>query len=813
MINMDWKIKKLPWLSSIQAKLVIALLLLAFIPLSIGGTYGVFYSLRSLEDATLQHLEYEVLSKAKDIEKFLQIVHKDVLYLSQSRGLKELVDSGESRGSPNFNNFLDHMGKELMAFSRSRPYYYQIRYIDERGNEVVRVDSDGRSSSIVPKKSLQFKGDRYYFIEAMKYEKGLSYVSPMDLNVEWGKIEVPQRPVVRIATPVLDNRGNKRGIIIINIFGTYFIEQLKTMNIGRGGVTSLVNREGFYLSRLSSGWGGPFILSPPDGIDGLEGLGRDYSAEIATKILSGKAEAIRDKSRIISFAPILTGDSRTRDYWIIVQEYPKALIFAHLSRLQIVYILLGIVSILASIGVGIWLARRLTRPILELCRGAEYIASGDFEHKLDIRTGDEIQGLSERFNYMAERLKEARESILRWNEELKKEVKKRTLELELSRNDLMIERNKLESILMCAREGIIVADEEDRIIMVNPASEAILGMKKPDILERSIFSCHKDLDHVMTEMKNQKQSPSITTTNIGKNIIAITLSSIIMGDNRIGSMLVMRDITERERLIEIQRQMQKQLHQADKMASVGELSVGIAHEIGNPLGAIKTVIQAMEDVCPLRGQHRKYMNRIIKEVDRLTAFIRTFSAFAHPPNQQSLTCQIGRVMEDVLFLIQKEAIQHGVTIEKVIEEGIRDVRIDPQQMQQVFINLLVNAIQAMPGGGSIKIVAGYDHEDGRRELVKITVSDTGCGIQEEHLDQIYNPFFTTKPTGTGLGLSIVHRIISDNDGRITVSSIVGRGTTFTIFLPQSQPLPSVEVSLFEGGEVDTIHGRDYEGRK
>lgn len=804
MINMDWKRKKLSGILTgiftIRGKLIIALILLAFVPLSIGGTYGVYYSLSSLEDTTLQHLEYEVLSKARDIEKFLLTVHKDVLYLSQSRGVEELFDSGESRGSPGFNYFLDQLGKEFIAFSRSRPYYFQLRYIDEKGYEVARVDSDSRSSVIIPQAGLQFKGDRYYFKEAFRYEKGLCYVSPMDLNMEWGKIEVPPKPVVRVATPVFDSSGKKRGIIIINIFGDYFIEQVETMNIAGRGITSLVNREGIYMSRLSSEQGGvtPLVLNS------MEGLNRNFSAEISANILSGKAGTIRDKSRIISFAPISTGDLHSKDYWIIVQEYPKTLIFIHVSRLQVVYILLGIVSLLASIGVGIWFARRLTRPILELCEGAEYIASGDFEHRLDIRTGDEIQGLSERFNNMAERLKDARERITGWNEELKEEVKKRTLDLELSHKELMTERNKLESILMCAREGIIVADEQDRIVMVNPASEVILGMQKPDILGKGISSCHKNLEQVMADMKNQKKPFSIAMTKFGENSVAVTLSPIIMGDKRIGSVMIMRDITERERLIEIQRQMETQLHQADKMASVGELSVGIAHEIGNPLAAIKTVIQAMEEVCPLKGRQRKYLARIIKEVDRLTNFIRTFSSFAHPSTQKSLTCQIDRVLKDVLFLIQKEAIQHGITIEQVIEDGMQNVKIDPQQMQQVFINLLLNAIQSMPEGGGIKIGLGYDHGEGCIELVKITISDTGCGIPEECLENIFNPFFTTKPTGTGLGLSIVHRIISEHNGRIMVSSTVGKGTAFTIFLPLVQRLPAAELCLAQESKADSI---------
>ncbi|MBI5049086.1 MAG: HAMP domain-containing protein, partial [Deltaproteobacteria bacterium] len=593
---------------SIRAKLIIAFMLLVLVPLSIGGTYGVYYSIKALEDSTLHYLEYEVSSKASDIEKFLKTVHNDVIYLSQSSGIKGFVDNRKAQSLKGSEGEIITLKEEYLAFSRTRPYYYQIRYIDEVGYEVIRVDSDEKSSVLMSTEKLQFKGDRYYFTEAMKYEKGQCYVSPMDLNIEWGKVEIPHKPVVRVATPVFDSIGKKRGIVIINIFASYLIQQMQMMNIVRGGSTYLVNKDGFYLSRLNSeATDQEFILGSTDG------LGNDYSKEIVTRILSGKHGTVKDASRILSYAPIHTGDTVLKDYWILVLEYPKVAIFAAVSRLEFVYFVIGVISIVSSFTVGIWMARRLTRPILELHKGVEWIAQGDFDHRLSVRTGDEIESLSERFNNMVDALKEYREKMLKWNEELKAEVEKRTQELEFLHNE--------------------------------------------------------------------------------------------------------------------QQQMEKQLHQADKMASIGELSTGIAHEIGNPLAAIKTVIQAMEEDCPLKGQQRKYLTRILKEVDRLTAFIRTFSSFAHPSAKQPAICRVDRVLKDVLFLVRKEAIKQRITIDEVIDNDIPDVWIDPQQMQQILINLLVNAIQSMPQGGKIRIMVGYNGLSDKN-FVEVSISDTGCGIPE-----------------------------------------------------------------------------------
>ncbi|MBI5049177.1 MAG: GHKL domain-containing protein, partial [Deltaproteobacteria bacterium] len=143
------------------------------------------------------------------------------------------------------------------------------------------------------------------------------------------------------------------------------------------------------------------------------------------------------------------------------------------------------------------------------------------------------------------------------------------------------------------------------------------------------------------------------------------------------------------------------------------------------------------------------------------------------------------------FLVGKEAIKQRITIDEVIDNDIPDVWIDPQQMQQILINLLLNAIQSMPQGGKIRIMVGYNGLSDKN-FVEVSISDTGCGIPERQMDKIFNPFFTTKATGTGLGLSIVHRIINEYNGKIIVSSVVGEGTTFQIFLPLLSYLSKID---------------------
>ena len=650
--------------SGIKKKLLIALIGLAVLPFSVAGLYGVYYSVGALEDTTLRHLEYELSSKSEDIEKFLKTVHRDALFLSQTVVMRDIVDS---RDSKEFSRLRKRLEQVIFIISQTRPYYYQIRYIDANGREIVRVDSDGKTSTTIPFDKLQDKGDRYYFTEAMKYPKGSCYVSPMDLNIERGEVEFPHKPVVRIATPVFDSLGNKKGIVIINLYASYLIQQMQRMNIAKGGATFLANRDGFYLSNLNS----QTIDSRFFNLGTTADLSKDYSNDVVNKILSGKYGTIKGGRDIISYFPILTGDTISNEFWVLAIVYPKKAIFASALKLEIVYLTIGFFALCVAFITGTWMARRFTKPILDLHQGVEWIANADFEHTLNIRTGDEIEGLADHFNRMILRLKEDRETITNWNESLQEDIRKKT---------------------------------EERMTM------------------------------------------------------------------------------------------ERQLFHADKLVSLGELSAGIAHEIGNPLAAIKTVIQAMDEETPFVGEQRKYMKRILKEVDRLAAFLKTFSAFAHPSVNQSAKCKVDWVLNDVIFLVRNEAQKHNIEIGYTMHKDTPEVVMDADQLKQIFINLILNAIQAMQDGGKISVsIQNLDAEVNPLGTdlksvpssagVKISVSDTGPGIPQEIIGKIFDPFFTTKPSGTGLGLSIVHRIIKEHNGEIEVKSEIGRGTTFDVILP------------------------------
>ncbi len=234
-------------------------------------------------------------------------------------------------------------------------------------------------------------------------------------------------------------------------------------------------------------------------------------------------------------------------------------------------------------------------------------------------------------------------------------------------------------------------------------------------------------------------------------------------------------------------QQQEQMIRSDRLATVGELAAGLAHELRNPLAGIAGTLRVLSDQLPTDDLARPLLADVQAQIVRMNKTLTDLLQHARPPEPQRIAVDVNALLDQSLRFLPRGSIE----IVRRFDEWLPAVRVDPNLLHQAFLNILVNARQAMPHGGRLTLVTRAN--GGRERSVHVLISDTGTGIAQEHLQRIFQPFFTTKGQGTGLGLAIAARVVEQHGGRILVESAHGQGTTFTIVLPH-QPAPERRTS-------------------
>jgi signal transduction histidine kinase len=255
-------------------------------------------------------------------------------------------------------------------------------------------------------------------------------------------------------------------------------------------------------------------------------------------------------------------------------------------------------------------------------------------------------------------------------------------------------------------------------------------------------------------------------------------------------------------------EMEEQVRRQERLATVGSLAAGIAHEIRNPLAALSGSVQVLRGEIELKEDNKRLMDIIVRETDRLNTIITGFLEYARPKTTLTERIDLKLMLDETIMLIKNSrAYGDSIRINVVVDATIA-LTGDAQRLRQVFWNLLINSCQAMPGGGTIAISAvPFSFVDDDTVWCELNVSDTGQGIAREYLGKIFDPFFTTKTGGTGLGLAIVYRIIEEHGGTISVESELGRGTSIKIRLPmvESTGLAGVTNNKQQGRSRKAIH--------
>jgi two-component system sensor histidine kinase PilS (NtrC family) len=370
-------------------------------------------------------------------------------------------------------------------------------------------------------------------------------------------------------------------------------------------------------------------------------------------------------------------------------------------------------------------------------------------------------------SHLAERLREAGQRL-----------QERTLDL---RNLQTLHRDIIANI----PSGVMTLDLNGRIISFNEAAQRITGCPVEAVCDRpwteSPFAVYPAVGAFFADPEAatpqhafdniRRQDGRLIPVGIGLSPLRDEAGSIL------GLVVIFQDLTERMR-------MEEHLRQTDRLAAVGQVAAGIAHEIRNPLAAISGCVQLLQDEGAATARHRRLLEIVLRETERLKLITGQFLDFARPKQVAPQPCPLGPILEEVVALLRQsheQASAATITLEGLTGRNVA-VLAEPDLLKQIYWNICLNALEAMPGGGRLDIRASR-RRDAEASWGVVEFTDSGGGIPPDALARLFDPFFTTKQGGTGLGLSIARKITENLGGTITVDNRPGEGATFRVAIP------------------------------
>ncbi|MBF0258035.1 MAG: PAS domain S-box protein [Desulfamplus sp.] len=355
----------------------------------------------------------------------------------------------------------------------------------------------------------------------------------------------------------------------------------------------------------------------------------------------------------------------------------------------------------------------------------------------------------------------------------------------------------LRNLINSAADGVIAADMTGKIIIFNKAATEISGYTRKeaiDYLNISDLYPPGDAKKIMKKMRSDdyggkgllKGHKQAAIRKDGTSTPIVLNASIVYEDDKeVASIGFFHDLREAKRLEAELEKMQVQLLQAEKMSSLGKLAAGVAHQLNNPLGGITLFTQLMLEDYDINGDAKDDLLKIQRDAERCSAIVKELLEFARQTKREVKLQNINKIVGRTLFLLRNQAIFQNIEIIEAYDTSIPEIPADIQQLNHVFMNIILNAADAMEGSGILEIRTFLKNSDG---MAHITISDTGPGIPESILPTIFEPFFTTKEEGkgTGLGLSMAYGIVESHHGKIKAENRPEGGTIFSITLPLKQ---------------------------
>ena len=340
-------------------------------------------------------------------------------------------------------------------------------------------------------------------------------------------------------------------------------------------------------------------------------------------------------------------------------------------------------------------------------------------------------------------------------------------------------RENMNSVMAGLEDGLLLFTRDSRAVMISPAAEKFLGQPAGQFLGRRVTEIfppghplHEAL-HIESDELSEVAAETELQTSEGPKRVSVTVQAIQEDGERMGALVTLRDLDSLESI-------NTQLQVSERLAALGRITAGVAHEVKNPLNSRRLWLENLKESLPAEadGASLQAVQVLDKEIDRLDAVVKRFLDFTRPMDIRLEATQLAELLREVLEVAQPQLQKSNIQLAQLLPIDVPEVYADRALLKQAVLNLVLNAAEAMPGGGQLRLVLSR-----RGETAEITVGDTGKGIPPENRQKIFQLFFTTRPGGSGIGLASTFRIVQLLNGSIDFTSEVGRGTTFRIELP------------------------------
>ncbi len=736
-----------PWLDKAAVlKYIIPALILV---LTAAFLYGNSEQKRALSSLENQQALYVGLGVGCLSNK-LNSIANDLLFLVNHSTMLQAANL------PSHDN-LARLGRDFSNFSKSKKIYDQIRWLDGTGMERVRVDYQHGKAGILNTDQLQNKKNRYYFKDTIQLQQGEIFVSPLDFNIDQGKIEIPHKPVIRVGMVVFDQRGEKQGIILLNYSAQQMLDHFSKTTSNIKQHISILNEDGFWLKHLDSGkeWGGMF---------NQEDLQLGQTApEAWDKILSQKKGMLLDDGMWVwnTVYPItswMTGSIiplKGQGYsWKIV---------SHVDREHIWKIKIAIWSRLGGVTLLLFVLISFSAMRLAKAEQATRAINAHLEEQVTVRT--------EELNNKVSELESANARLI-FTESKRQESDFRSHAIVSAMNEI--------------NEGLIIIDADYTVGFMNRVMSDWFGERNNKLCFQFIASRDTVCPHCSVKVViSSKKTIRYQYDALDGRSFEVVATPLKNSDGSISTMEIFRDITQQKQLEAHLRKEQKRAKAANEAKS--DFLANMSHEIRTPMNAIIGMSSLALDT-ELDPEQRNYIKKAHYSAESLLRIINDVLDFskieAGRLEVESIGFRLQDVFDNLQAMIGFKAKEQGLFLDTEIAAEIPDILIgDPLRIGQILINLSNNGIKFTREGG-VHISAELVEEDGNWLTLAFCVSDTGIGMSQEQQERLFHSFsqadssITRKFGGTGLGLVISRQLIEMMGGTIRVVSTPDQGSRF-----------------------------------